>query len=94
MARTRRTFHRSGTAAGQQSPSPAEQRHDARVERRSQTAATIQKTKGMRNQRKFLVRRRSSKPLVINPSVVNDEVTSGTAARLVLAVAVSVPSGV
>ena len=28
------------------------------------------------NQRKFFVRRRSSKPLEINPSIVKDEVTS------------------
>ena len=33
-------------------------------------------------------RRRSSKPLEISPSIVNDEVTSGTADTLKLAVAV------
>ena len=31
------------------------------------------------NQRKFFARRRSSKPLEISPSMVNDEVTSGMA---------------
>ncbi len=37
------------------------------------------RTKGSGNQRKPCERRRSSKPLEISPSMVNDEVTSGTA---------------
>jgi hypothetical protein len=44
--------------------------------------AALPADKESKNQRKCFVRRRSSKPLVISPSVVNVEVTSGTAVRL------------
>jgi hypothetical protein len=42
--------------------------------------AALPAAKAIKYQRANLPRRRNSKPLVINPSRVNDEVTSGTAA--------------
>ena len=47
--------------------------------------AALPKPKEIKNQRKCFVRRRSSKPLVISPNRVNDEVTSGTALISLLA---------